>query len=227
MKLVELLSEMDSKKSQSNINGLLLGPGELKAIENYLFQCDEFKNVVRINYIDLPSYLVDEETGEPVSANRNFIGGNTSIKQVESYRAEGEREFKFNKIIDLYSITLNKRYDVNADISKPGVWVYPTMFDHETFTPKNQIRVIWEPEQLRDALKLMNSTETAKDRLRRMFEDALENMEPNLPCTYVLTLRCSERSISNPEEVCLPKEPTQPLKDDEEQQPIVYSGSTI
>jgi len=30
-----------------------------------------------------------------------------------------------------------------------------------------------------------------------MFKDALETMEPNLPCEYAILLRCSERSIAN------------------------------
>lgn len=204
MKLIELIAELESKsspKTSSNIAGFLLDSKALKMIESRLFECDEFKNVVRINYIDFPNYIVDDETGEPISANRQFLGGKTTVKQVDSYRAEEDKELKFNKIVDLYSITLNKRYNLNADISKPGVWIYPTVFDHSTFIAKNQITVIWEPEQLRDALALMNSTETAKERIKRMFEDALDNMEPNIPCSYVLSLRCSDRSLLNGEEL--------------------------
>jgi len=34
-----------------------------------------------------------------------------------------------------------------------------------------------------------------KERIMRMFESALESMEPNIECDYYLSIRCSERSI--------------------------------
>jgi hypothetical protein len=34
-----------------------------------------------------------------------------------------------------------------------------------------------------------------------MFETALDSTESNLPCDYVLTIRCSHRSIANAEEI--------------------------
>ena len=207
MKLADFIAELEKKSSEFGAdklvsgNGFLLTSTNLRMFEKKLFECDEFKNVVRINYLDLPSYAVDEETGEPIGANRDFLGGKTITHQVSSFRVNPDQEIKFNKIVDLYTITLNKRFLSKEDVSKPGIWVYPTMYDQETFITKNQIRIIWEPQQLEEALKMVGKTETPKQRLMRMFEAALDNMEPNLPCEYVLTLRCSSRSIANTEEV--------------------------
>lgn len=211
MKLVDLIVELDKK----NGTGVYTSH-ELRKIEQRLFECEEFKQVVRINYIDLPAYLVDTETDEPISSNREFLGGNTGVRQVGSFRVEPNQELKLNKIVDLYSISILKRYSVAEEIDKPGIWVYPTIYDPNVFTPKNQIRVIWDPSQLNEALTLMGGVETPKQRLLRMFETALDTMEPNLPCEYVLSFRCSTRSINNPDEIKvveaprveIPKEPT-------------------
>ncbi len=200
MKLSELMATLEkgfkaiNEKTEQD-NGFTITSNDLKIIEKELFQCDEFKNVVRINYIDLPSYLVDEETGEPISTNREFLGGKTKAHQVSTFNIFPIQELKFNKIVDLYSIRLNKRYLKNQDVSKPGIWIYPTAYDQTTFVPINQIRVIWDPNQLNEVLTMVGNSETPKARLLRMFESALDNMEPNVPCEYVLSIRCSNRSI--------------------------------
>lgn len=212
MKLVDLIVELEKKKEQfSSLKdpahgaGFSLNPTALKIIEKRLFECDEFKNVVRINFIEAPTYIVDEETGEPISSNREFLGGQTSIKTILNYRLNPGQEIKFGKIVDLYIISSNKRYILKEEITKPGIWIYPTTYDEKTFQPTNQIRVIWDPEQLQDALRLVGKPETSKQRLMRMFETALDNMESNLPCEHVLTIRCSSRSVLNPEDVSMPE----------------------
>lgn len=203
MKLVDFIAELDKKKKalpngNSNSQGLIvLGSENLRKFEKQLFECDEFKNVVRLNFIDLPTFLVDNETGEPISMNREFLGGDTSVKSVSSYKIFPHKELKFNKIVDLYSISIAKIYTKTEDVNKPGVWVYPTIYNPETFTPKNQIRVIWDPSQMEQTLNAIDKGETVKERLLRMFKDALDTMEPNLPCEYAILIRCSERSISN------------------------------
>lgn len=210
MKLVDFITELEKKKSTlpnseemekiAGGNGFLLDHKSLKNFEKKLFECDEFKNVVRINFIELPNYLVEEETGEPIATNREFLGGNTKLNTVSLFQVNPNQELKFNKIVDLYSIRLNKRFTTKEDIVKPGVWVYPTDYDQQTFAAKNQIRVIWDPAQLNEALKMVGN-ETSKERLMKMFECALDSMEPNIPCEYVLTLRCSARSIANADEI--------------------------
>ena len=200
MKLTELLAELSSSATHEDIinvgNSFTATPGFLKTIEQRLFECDELKNVVRINYLGLPTYLVDKETGEPINVNRNFLGGETTTNTVVEYGFTDDQEIKFNKIVDLYSISLVKTFLAEEDIKKPGVWVYPTTYDETNFISKNQIRVIWEPSQIEDALRFMGKTETVKDRILRMFHDALDSMEPNVPCKYYLQIRCSARSIS-------------------------------
>lgn len=207
MKLVDFIVDLESRLSAREKpermigDALVLDSSFLRKIEPKLFECDEFKNVARLNYVDCPTYLVDEETGEPIITNREFLGGKTISKQVDSYLVNPGQELKFNKIVDLYSISLNRRYLLKEEISKHGVWVYPTSYDEKTFEPTNKIVVIWDPNQLRDALAMVGNSEKPNDRLKRMFDTALEKMTPNVPCEYVLSLRCSQRSISNYEEI--------------------------
>lgn len=208
MKLVEFVSKLEKKKEQlenseekiTSGNALMLSGLSLKAFEKSLFECDEFKGVLRISYLEMPTYLIDQESGEPISASREFLGGELKSQEVQSYQVLPGQEIKFGKYVDLYSITLIKRYNANEDIKKPGVWIYPTTFDEITFAPTNQIRVIWDPEQLKDALAIMGRPETPKERIMRMFETALDNMEPNISCEYIMNIRCSSRSIISDEE---------------------------
>ena len=226
MKLIELLTQLD--KSTLTHDDLIImdncftaTSGFLKSIEKELFKCDEFKNVARINYIELPSYFVDDETGEPISANREFLGGKTTVKKVTDFGIKYNEELALNKIVDIYSIMLQKKFLSSEDITKPGVWIYPTNYSEDDFNPKSQIRIIWEPNQLEEVLKIMGKTETPKERLMRMFENALDTMEPNIPCEYSLVIRCSERSIiiSKPEQVCQPEQRSM-----EDTTPIAHSG---
>lgn len=194
MKLIDLLIDLE-KKTDLKQPTFTLHSSELKSFEKDLFECDEFKNVVRLNFVDFPTYLADESTEEPISSNREFLGGKTKVIQTATFGFKSEQEIKFDKFVDLYCITLEKVYYKKEEINKPGVWIYPTFYDTETFIPTNQIKVIWDPAQLDEALKLMGSTETSKQRLLRMFETALDSMEPNIPCDYQMTIRCSNRSI--------------------------------
>lgn len=215
MKLVDFIAAIEQKKSTlpnaeqmqktAGGDGFLLDSNSLKNFENKLFGCDEFKNVVRINFLDLPRYLVDEETGEPISIGRDFLGGNTKMSEVGLFQVNANQELKFNKIIDLYSIRINKRFTIKEDITKPGIWVYPTNYSDDGMDVTNQIRVIWNPKQLSEAIMLSGQKDTPKQRLLRMFESALESEEPNIPCEYVLTIRCSHRSIANSSEIELNK----------------------
>ena len=203
MKLVDFIAELEKNKAiiQDAPGGIfMLDSASLKRLESKLFECEEFKNVARINFIDYPTYLVDDESGEPIATNREFLGGKTKTLEVQSFMINSDQEIKFNKIVDLYAVFLHKKFNTKETIEKPGVWVYPTYYDPETFEATNQIRVIWDPRQFAEALKIVGNAETPKQRLMRMFETALDSTESNLPCEYVLTLRCSMRSILNSDE---------------------------
>lgn len=204
MKLIDFITDLEKNKAviqNAPSEGFLLDTNWLKNFESKLFECEEFKNVARINFIETPNYLVDEETGEPIATNREFLGGKTKMQSLSLFRVNPGEDLKFNKIVDLYTIRLNKRFNPKEDISKPGIWIFPTSYNKETFDAINQVRIIWEPEQLRQALQMVDKSETPKDRLMRMFESALDNLEANIPCEYFLTLRCSIRSIANSEEI--------------------------
>lgn len=161
MKLVDLIVELEKNKSiiqDKPSGGFLVDSISLKNFEKRLFECEEFKSVVRINFIDLPVYLTDEETGEPILSDRvPLYEGTTKTSTVSSHRIYPNQELKFNKIVDLYSITLNKKFDLKADISAPGIWIYPTSYDEQTFEATNQIRIIWNPASINEAIKLSNN----------------------------------------------------------------------
>lgn len=201
MKLIDLITQVDKGEilALSTIDkqdGLKLSGANLKYLESKIFECDEFKNVIRINFLDSPTYLADKETGEPISVNRNFVGGDVKPHNVVEYRLEEDCTLHLNKMVDIYSIELEKWYGVDTVVDKPGVWVLPTRYGSETFETKKEIRVIWEPNVLQEALKLSGTRETVKQRLLRMFQEALESNEPNTECSYSLKLRVSSRSVA-------------------------------
>ena len=203
MKLSELLAELEQKGIRNPGFGTMpvFDHKILKQFENRLYECEEFKDVVRINFLEMPTYLVDEETGEPIAGHRNYLGGNAKPQSVLSFHFSEGDEVKFGKIVDLYSIAVNKVYDVNfmnsSENRKYGVWNYPTIYDSKTFEPLKEIRVIWSPDQLQDALAITESKETVRERLIRMFEEALDRQEPNIPYSSKFLFRCSKRSITN------------------------------
>jgi hypothetical protein len=202
MKLLDLMIQLDSEgflpKKESYISG-----ASLRALEKRLFECEEFKNVARINFLDVPTYKIDSDTKEPISLEREY-DGEVELKTTATFKLKQNDEIKLNRYVDIYSLQLIKVYNTSAvNLDKPGVWIFPTTYNLETFIPKNEIRIIWNPEQLQDALMMMGNSETSKSRLMRMFEDALDNMETNIPCEYGLFFRGSERSVvsTNPEPV--------------------------
>lgn len=206
MKLIELLKKIEEQKNDNlseldfmSGNSLNLTAKELRGYEKNLFECDEFKNVVRINYIDFPTYQVDKQSGEPISINREFLGGDVVANTVSTFQIEQDKEINFSRFIDIYNISLFKKFNPLEENKKPGIWVYPTEFDSTDFSSINQIRVIWDPEKLKDALQFMEKPETSKERLLRLFESSLDNMVPNISCDYFINIRCSERSIISPE----------------------------
>jgi hypothetical protein len=186
MKLSELLADLEKNgiKNPGFGNFPVFDHRNLKAFENRLYECEEFKDVVRINFLEMPTYLVDEETGEPIAGQRNYLGGNAKPHQVSSFQFTEGDDIKFGKIVDLYSISVSKIYDLNffnnSENRKPGVWNFPTVYDTETFEPLKEIRVIWSPDQIKDVLALTESKETLRERLLRMFEEALDRQDAQL-----------------------------------------------
>lgn len=201
MKLLELLQKLEKENTGIEIEPgvessmFTLNSKTLQLIESELFECDEFKKVVRINYLALPAFPIDKVSGEPLSSNRDFIGGETEIGEVVTFKSSQEAPMIFGRFVDLYSIIVCKHYDTKTEITKPGVWIFPTEYDLNKGEAKQQIRVIWNSHQIEMALAYTNQKDSVRDRLVRMFETALDNMIPNIECTYSIKIRCSERSI--------------------------------
>lgn len=188
MKLIDLLLELENTATNDVIQSSVL-----KQAEERLFECDEFKNVIRVNYVHLPSFLVDRETKEPLVSNKNFIGGETDTINTIVYRGDSDN-IKFNKIVDIYTCAILREYDTEKTKDKIGIWIFPTSYDEKYFTPKNEIRIIWNPIQLQEAIILIGDKETPEQRLTRLFADALKS-GPNVPCKYKIEIRCSPRSF--------------------------------
>lgn len=205
MKLIDLIKQVDNGEilALSTIDkkdGLKLSGANLKYLENKLFECDEFKNVIRINFLETPTFLAEKETGEPIAVNRNFVGGDVKPQTVVEFNLEEDCTLHLNKMIDVYSIELEKWYNVDSKVDKPGIWILPSKYNEETFLLRKEVRVIWEPDLLEDALRYGGGKETVKERLMRMFEQALDSNEPNTSCAYSLKIRFSSRSVSRIED---------------------------
>lgn len=202
MKLIDLIKQVDNGEILDlsivdRQDGLVLSGENLKHLEAKIFECDEFKNVIRINFLENPTFLADKETGEPISVNRNFVGGDVKPQSVAEFNLEEDCVLHLNKMVDIFSIKLEKWYNVDSKIDKPGVWILPSKYNEETFLLRKEVRVIWEPDLLEDALRYSGGKETVKERLMRMFEQALDSAEPNTSCAYSLKIRFSSRSVSS------------------------------
>lgn len=194
MKLIDLLLEIEKTNPAAFDNGHL----HSKVIEGYkekFFQCEEFKSVARINYLPTPSFAYDKETNEPLIYNPNFIGGETLSETTTAVALDDTATF--NKVVDIYSFQIHRVYNKKQEINKPGVWVFPTDYDETDFTATNEVRVIWNPDQMREVMTMLNSKETVEDRLTRLFAEALKN-GPNIPCDYQVIFRGSARSLNQP-----------------------------
>lgn len=203
MKLIDFYEGL-SERSGSWFNeiglnaSLLMKHDEIKA---ELMKCDEFKNVKKINLLQMPTYIMLESTGEPTYNNVDYIGQKTKAVHIPVYKVDEDTEFEFSEIVDLHTIiNTPKIYDPNIlENLECGVWKTPRVYNTDSFIPSQEIRVIFNPETIQDIICLENKTveEIYKERIEPKVRELFLNREiiSNLPHRRGLLIRCSKRSI--------------------------------
>jgi len=166
MKLKDLLKNLFEENNKKIISSNypfdmdVLNSEILKQIKEKLLECDEFKDVEKLEIIEIPD--IENLNGKIVAA--------------KSYKLS--ENFKFGKVCYLYSISQtpeifepNKIYDSVKD----GACITPVMYDPLNFKPTRKICIECSPEDLQD--DILKGENKKKDELINLFKIILENQE--------------------------------------------------
>jgi len=118
-----------------------------------------------------------------------------TFRNIAAFGSDNDNEVAFSGTLITGLASMTWTITNNSYSSSIVLWNWDRCRISANTWGTNQIRVIWDPDQLKDALTLMGRPETPNERIMRMFETALNNMEPNINCEYIMTIRCSSRSI--------------------------------
>ncbi len=180
MKLKELLDEI-FKDGPKPINDgsfitdyCLYGSKNLEPYKQKLLECDEFKGLSDIVFVDLPTFE---------------LNGKTVI--VPTYKVGDETKFKGVGYILSVSLT-PKIYDPNKLHTpvKDGAVITPTTYNSQTLEPSKKIVLEFSPEMAQDNVinkilgKVEGSTEDPDSILRKHLHDLLDKVLDN-PKEYV------------------------------------------
>lgn len=192
MKLNQLLA---NNVKLFDSDGILRGES-LKTLVPELLKTDEFKDVKKLNIVDYPHWVGNQETEE-------FQPDGVGIL-IHSYKF-GYTSF-FSSIVNLYSITLSpKVYDPN-ELNKlgKGVWVMPLIAEEPDLEPIRQIRINYSPKLVQDLknAKIADGEAKMKELIFEQLEKALKG-PPNIPSKRAIIFRCSPKSMKlNVEKDC-------------------------
>jgi hypothetical protein len=171
---------------------------ELNAIVDELLKFKEFENVKKINVLNTPIYMASATSGKPILFDEDFIGGDT-VLHTHDRKMYVDKVNSFNEEIDVFGLELTPFTYNHGEIDKVrstfGVWRLPTLYDPTNFNPMCGIVVNWAPDAIqttpeegeKNALKL-------KERLIRLFTEALESDKPTIRMRRGVIIRCSPRS---------------------------------
>lgn len=160
MKLAELLQILFKNGPIDNFNNdigdYLISGDMLKNYKDELMKCDEFSEVLDIQFVTLPS-----------------IETNNTSTHVKSYIVKEGMKLQGNVI--LYSISLTpEMYSPNFEIVKNGASISPSIYSPITFTPYKIISLTWTPELAQDISVTFGENELRK-RLHDTLDDILDN----------------------------------------------------
>lgn len=164
MKLKELLDEIfKDGPIQTNQFGLieytLYGSKVLEPLKDKLLECDEFKNLHSLRFVDTPTFRAGDET---------YV--------VETYKLMDIS--KFNGAGVILSIALTpEMYDPNILIKpvKDGAAISPTFYNPTNFEPYKRIVLEFSPERMQDGIS--NHEEIIRQELHDLLDKVLDNPE--------------------------------------------------
>lgn len=159
---------------------------------------DEFKDVKKINILPMPNYAVKKGTNIPLINDKDYLGENYDVETALTFKlADGI--CNLNEEIDIISISMTPAvYDPNSSNNEIGVRRINLLYNPKSFTPTEKIEIVWSKEMEQDNQVVTNSDEPLKDRLIRLFEEALDGKH-NLPTKRGIMVRISPRSFKQKE----------------------------
>lgn len=174
----------------------------LSVISDELLAFDEFKDVKKINILNMPIYKTKKGSNIPISNDDTYLGGETDTIHSVCYKLN-DGECTLNEEIDLYSISLTPVIydpkDINDITNKIGVYRTPLLYDPKTFAPTERISITWSTVGIKDSLGHLTPEEQdieIRRRLMKMFEDALDG-KCGLPKRRGVIVRISPRSFKS------------------------------
>jgi hypothetical protein len=173
MKLADLLQVIFKNgpidNNKNDIVDYIISGDVLKRYKDELMKCDEFKEVLDIQFLSFP-----------------LIEKNNRKSQVKSYIVKEGMKLQGNVI--LYSITLTPEiFKPNFEIVKDGASISPTIYNTVTFTPYKIISLTWTPELAQD----ISVTTFGETELKKQLHDTLDKILDN-PDEYIIK---GQRSI--------------------------------
>ena len=164
MKLKELLDQIfKDGPIPTNQFGItdytLYGSQTLEPLKDKLLECDEFKNLHSLRFVDTPTFIA---------------GGQPYV--VETYKLTDV--IKFNGVGVLLSIALTpEMYDPNVLIKpvKDGAAISPTFYNPTNFEPYKRIVLEFSPERMQDGIT--NHEEIVRQELHDLLDKVLDNPE--------------------------------------------------
>jgi hypothetical protein len=159
-----------------------------------LLSLKAFEGVKKINIIPLPVYVTEYEDKTDSPIGSDFFGGKT--RTISTVTCRYRDDIKFAEEVNIYQILLGQPlFDqkiINETVRKTGVWRMPTSYDEKTLQPINEIRVVWDAEQMKGLQALSDDD---KGRIMKSVENLLDSGDSNIPCNRAVLIRCSPNSI--------------------------------
>lgn len=199
-KLVEYIDEIKKDLSKGLNSEFLTIPfvmAQLKLNPDILKQFDEFKNVKRINFVELPIFSADINTEEPINLDGTYLGGPTKEIFVQNL-VFGNRVDLLNEVVDIYSIDTIDSYDSEANKNLTfGVWQHPIKYNPINFSSYSKIEVIYSLENIVGEKEISKdeAKKLAKQIILKQVSDLIDSEEVNVFRPKSILLRCSPRSI--------------------------------
>ena len=195
MKLAKILENY----KYVNGKGIIYGE-DLEKTFNQLLKLPEFKDVKKINLIDLPIYMRYTDDNTIMRLGKGLYVDETRETVTESVKEHLiNGNLMFNEEIDIYSLQLggemyNPKQTSILNLGE-GIFLTPTIYNPLTFQPFREIKVIFSPESKEDEKeRILRIKNDFNDFVDKMVNNSLSN-EEQLTNRCVI-IRCSERSIN-------------------------------
>lgn len=166
----------------------------------------EFRNVKKINIVDMPIFRT--VNGAPLTEKTEYLGGGTGVACVEERKMGDDI---FTEEIDIFDVHLSPvLYNCNGpeiNANECGVWASPTLYNPINFSPRKKIEIVYSLADIQENLielvemTLQTREKKAKEIAKKIILDKvahyIDTGETNWPELRSVLIRCSSRSFKN------------------------------